>query len=792
MSSSIDDNNDNNNTNDKTAKVGSDINENDDYNNTKQTVKVTNLKVVEVAEQRDVGRKIARIDPDIAERLNISAGDALELSSGRKKTTVLSWPAREGDRGKRLIRIDGYIRNKLDVGVNDSIEVRKVQSKDARSITFAPTEPLRIVGAEEYLGEYLNGQLMTKGDTIPISVMGQRIDLVVISTNPSGPVIINDSTKITVSEESAKAVQISGEGGAPSITYEDIGGLGDAVGRVREMIELPLRHPELFKRLGVEAPKGVLLHGPPGTGKTLLAKAVANETNANFYTIGGPEIMSKYYGESEEKLRNVFQQAEKNAPSIIFIDEIDSIAPKREEVSGEVERRIVAQLLSLMDGMSSRGKVVVIGATNRVNAIDPALRRPGRFDREIELGVPDRNGRLEILQIHTRGMPLDKDVNLEKLADISHGFVGADLQALSKEAAIGALRRVLPEIDLSSESIPSEILKKIIVTMQDFVDVTKEMEPSAMREVFVEVPDVKWEDIGGLADIKQELQEAVEWPLKYQGAFTYADATPPKGILLYGPPGTGKTLMAKAAANESEANFISIKGPELLSKWVGESEKGVREIFRKARQAAPCIIFFDEIDAIAPRRGGDFGDSHVTERLISQLLTELDGLEILTNVIVIAATNRPDIIDAALLRPGRFDRLLYVPPPNRDSRIQIIKIHTRKKPLAEDVTIEELANHTDGYTGADIASLSSAAVMLALREHVSKYPDPKESDKHVRELRIHMHHFEEAMKKIRPLSTQELKMYKRISEEFGRPEIGTRGRSSMDTSNADISSSAIT
>ncbi|MFL6349877.1 MAG: CDC48 family AAA ATPase [Nitrososphaeraceae archaeon] len=792
MSSDIDNNNDNNNTNDKTAKVGSDINENDDYDNTKQTVKVTNLKVVEVAEQRDVGRKIARIDPDIAERLNISAGDALELSSGRKKTTVLSWPAREGDRGKRLIRIDGYIRNKLDVGVNDSIEVRKVQSKDARSITFAPTEPLRIVGAEEYLGEYLNGQLMTKGDTIPISVMGQRIDLVVISTNPSGPVIINDSTKITVSEESAKAVQISGEGGAPSITYEDIGGLGDAVGRVREMIELPLRHPELFKRLGVEAPKGVLLHGPPGTGKTLLAKAVANETNANFYTIGGPEIMSKYYGESEEKLRNVFQQAEKNAPSIIFIDEIDSIAPKREEVSGEVERRIVAQLLSLMDGMSSRGKVVVIGATNRVNAIDPALRRPGRFDREIELGVPDRNGRLEILQIHTRGMPLDKDVNLEKLADISHGFVGADLQALSKEAAIGALRRVLPEIDLSSESIPSEILKKIIVTMQDFVDVTKEMEPSAMREVFVEVPDVKWEDIGGLADIKQELQEAVEWPLKYQGAFTYADATPPKGILLYGPPGTGKTLMAKAAANESEANFISIKGPELLSKWVGESEKGVREIFRKARQAAPCIIFFDEIDAIAPRRGGDFGDSHVTERLISQLLTELDGLEILTNVIVIAATNRPDIIDAALLRPGRFDRLLYVPPPNRDSRIQIIKIHTRKKPLAEDVTIEELANHTDGYTGADIASLSSAAVMLALREHVSKYPDPKESDKHVRELRIHMHHFEEAMKKIRPLSTQELKMYKRISEEFGRPEIGTRGRSSMDTSNADISSSAIT
>jgi transitional endoplasmic reticulum ATPase len=777
----------NSKSNDKTKGFR---NGNENRNKTKQAAKSTNLKVVEVAEQRDVGRKIARIDPDIAEQLNISSGDVIELSSGRKKTTVLSWPAREGDRRKRLIRIDGYIRNKLDVGINDTVEIRRAESKYANSITFAPTEPLRIVGAEEYLGEYLNGQLMTKGDTIPISVMGQRIDLVVISTNPSGPVIIGDSTKITVSEESAKAVQISREGGVPSITYEDIGGLGDAVGRVREMIELPLRHPELFKRLGVEAPKGVLLHGPPGTGKTLLAKAVANETNANFYTIGGPEIMSKYHGESEERLRNVFQEAEKNAPSIIFIDEIDSIAPKREEVTGEVERRIVAQLLSLMDGMSSRGKVVVIGATNRINAIDPALRRPGRFDREIEIGVPDRNGRLEVLQIHTRGMPLDKDVNLEKLADISHGFVGADLQALSKEAAMRALRKILPEIDLSSENIPADTLRKIIVTMQDFVDVTKEMEPSAMREVFVEIPDVKWDDIGGLSSIKQELQEAVEWPLKYQRAFTYTDATPPKGILLYGPPGTGKTLMAKAAANESEANFISIKGPELLSKWVGESEKGVREIFRKARQAAPCIIFFDEMDAIAPIRGGNVGDSHVTERLISQLLTELDGLEILTNVIVIAATNRPDIIDPALLRPGRFDRLLYVPPPDRDSRIQIIKIHTRKKPLGEDVTIEQLADHTDGYTGADIASLSSAAVMLALREYVSKYPEPQESDKHLPELRIHMNHFEEAMKKVRPLSTQELKMYERMSEEFGRPEIGTRGRRSSDTGVSSSSSSS--
>ena len=765
MSSNIDDNNENNTGNDSTG------NSND--NNVNSTKKeIVSLKVAE-AEQRDVGRKIARIDPEVAERLNITSGDALEISSLGKKTTVLNWPARESDRGKGLIRIDGYIRNKLDVGINDQVEVKKVTSKDAKSITLAPTEPLRIVGAEDYLTEYLNGQLMTKGDTIPLNVMGQRVDLVVISTNPSGPVIINDSTKVTVSEESAKAGQVLREGAAPSITYEDIGGLGNAVDRVREMIELPLRHPELFKRLGVEAPKGVLLHGPPGTGKTLLAKAVANETNANFYTIGGPEIMSKYYGESEERLRNVFQQAEKNAPSIIFIDEIDSIAPKREEVSGETERRIVAQLLSLMDGMSTRGKVVVIGATNRVNAIDPALRRPGRFDREIEIGVPDRNGRLEVLQIHTRGMPIAKDVNLEKLADISHGFVGADLQALAKEAAMRALRRVLPEVDLSTESIPAETLRKIIVTMQDFLDIIKEMEPSAMREVFVEVPDVKWEDIGGLSSIKQELQEAVEWPLKYQQIFTYADATPPKGILLYGPPGTGKTLIAKAAANESEANFISIKGPELLSKWVGESEKGVREVFRKARQAAPCIIFFDEMDAIAPRRGGDFGDTHVTERLISQLLTELDGLEILTNVIVIGATNRPDIIDAALLRPGRFDRLLYVPPPDRDSRIQIIKIHTKKKPLADDVNIEQLADHTEGYTGADIASLSSAAVMLAVREYVSKYKDQKQADNRVKELKIQMRHFEEAMKKIRPLSTQELNIYKRISEQFGKPELAS-------------------
>ena len=728
----------------------------------------SSLRVAE-AEQSDVGRKIARVDPEVVRQLELSAGDALEISSVDKKTTVLYWPAREKDRGKGLVRIDGYLRNRLDVGINDSVEIKKVQSKNAQKVTLAPTEPLRIVGAEGYLKEYLLGSLLNTGDIFPLTIMGQRVDLVVISTKPSGPVLIEDSTEVTVSEESEKAVQVAKDGDVPSISYEDVGGIKNEVSRLREMIELPLRHPELFKRLGVEAPKGVLLHGPPGTGKTLLAKAVAHETNANFYTIGGPEIMSKFYGESEERLREIFKKAEENAPAIIFIDEIDSIAPKREEVSGEVERRVVAQLLSLMDGMSTRGKVVVIGATNRINAIDPALRRPGRFDREIEIGVPDKEGRLEILQIHTRGMPLEKDVDLGIIASMSHGFVGADLQAVAKEGGIRALRRVLPEIDLNTENIPSDILKKIVVKMDDFLSVIKEIEPSALREVFVEIPDVKWEDIGGIGDVKQELQEAVEWPLKYHGLFVHTDATPPKGILLYGPPGTGKTLMAKAAAHESEANFISIKGPELLSKWVGESEKGVREIFRKARQASPCIVFFDEIDAIAPTRGALGSDSHVTERVISQLLTELDGLEVLSDVIIIAATNRPDIIDAALLRPGRFDRLLYVPPPDKEARTQIFKIHTSKKPLAGDVNIETLAAQTEGYTGADIAGLASAAVMLALRQHIEKYKDPIKAEEAKGELNINMKNFEDAMKKIRPLSKHEIETYKNIAEQFGKP-----------------------
>jgi transitional endoplasmic reticulum ATPase len=723
--------------------------------------------IVSEAYTNDVGRRIARIDPNVVRELGLSTGDALEIASGKNKTTALNWPARQEDSGKGLIRIDGYTRNKLEVGVNDKVTIRKVEVKGAVRLTLAPTEPLRILGAEQYLANMLEGQLVSKGDTIPFSIMGQRVDLVIVSSNPPGTVIVTPSTIVTVSEQPVSEKEV---GAIPSVTYEDVGGLRDVVTKVREMIDLPLRHPELFKRLGVEAPKGVLLFGPPGTGKTLLAKAIANETSANFYSISGPEIISKFYGESEARLRQMFDEAEKNAPSIIFIDEIDSIAPKREEVTGEVERRIVAQLLSLMDGLSSRGKVVVIGATNRVNAIDPALRRTGRFDREIELRVPDREGRLEILQIHTRGMPLAKNVDLKRLADTSHGFVGSDLAALAKEAAMRSLRRVIPSVDLSAESLPSSVLNKITVTMEDFTDVLNEMEPSAMREVFVEIPNVHWDDVGGLGEIKMELMESIEWPLKYRGLFMRSKAAPPKGLLLYGPPGTGKTLLAKAAANESEANFISVKGPELLSKWVGESEKGVREVFRKARQSSPCIIFFDEIDAIAPVRGAGYGDSGVTERVISQLLTELDGLEVLKDVIVVGATNRPDIVDPALLRPGRFDRILFVPPPDLDARIQIFKIHSKNISLAEDVDIEKLAERTEGFTGADIASFMSSSLMLAIEEHISRYKDPDDAEAHADLLKVSLRHIEQAMRKVKPLSKQELDWYKSVAEQFGKPK----------------------
>jgi transitional endoplasmic reticulum ATPase len=728
--------------------------------------KTLTLRVAD-AYQRDVGRGIARVDPKVVDELALTSGDVIQII-GKKKTTALSWPGYESDFGKGTIRIDGYLRNNAGVSIDDKVTIRKIEAKIAQRLTLAPTEPLRIVGGEEYLSQILEGRVLARGDYVPINVMGRKIDLVVTSTTPiAEAVIVTDQTQVTVGEQVKEAPRA-----IPRIAYEDIGGLRPVIQKVREMIELPLRHPELFERLGVEAPKGVLLHGPPGTGKTLLAKAVASETNANFYSIGGPEIMSKFYGESEERLREIFKEAQENAPSIIFIDEIDSIAPKREEVTGEVEKRVVSQLLSVMDGLQSRGKVVVIGATNRINSIDPALRRPGRFDREIEIGVPDRDGRLEILQIHTRGMPLAEDVDLKKLADVTHGFVGADLEALAKEAAIRALRRILPEINLEAENIPAEILNKIIVRMSDFQEALKEVEPSAMREVLVEVPDIKWEDIGGLEGVKEELREAIEWPLKYPELFAQMNAVPPKGLLLYGPPGTGKTLLAKAAANESEANFISVKGPELLNKFVGESEKAIREVFRKARQASPCIIFFDEIDSVAPVRGSSMGDSNVTERVISQFLTEMDGLEELRNVIIIAATNRPDIVDPALLRPGRFDRLLLVPPPDLEARKQIFRIHTKKTPLAEDVKLDDLARKTEGYTGADIASICNTAVMLSIKEHIGKAKDPEDAKKRAKGLKVAKRHFDEAMQKVKPISSQELRMYERFSQQFADSKAG--------------------
>ncbi|MBS7649336.1 CDC48 family AAA ATPase [Candidatus Bathyarchaeota archaeon] len=722
--------------------------------------RVATLRVAE-AHGRDVGRGIARVDPRVMENLGLTPGDVIEVS-GKRKTAAICWPGYADDIGKGIIRIDGYTRRNAGVSIDEKVTIRKIEAKDAEKIVFAPTEPLRIEGAEEYLAQILEGKVVTRGDYVPLGIMGRTIDLVIVNVQPPAPaVIITRSTEIAMGE---KPAAITRE--VPRVTYEDIGGLKEEIRKIREMVELPLKYPELFERLGVEAPKGVLLYGPPGTGKTLLAKAVANETNAAFFSISGPEIMSKYYGESEERLREIFRQAEENAPSIIFIDELDAIAPKREEVTGEVEKRVVAQLLALMDGLRPRGRVVVIGATNRPNAIDPALRRPGRFDREIEIGVPNKQGRFEILQIHTRNMPLAEDVDLERIASITHGFVGADLAALCKEAAMRALRRILPEIDFEKDTIPAEILNKITVTMNDFMDALKDVEPSAMREVLVEVPNVRWEDIGGLDDVKLELQEAVEWPLKYPDVFEHMDAKPPKGILLYGPPGTGKTLLAKAVANESEANFISIKGPEVLSKWVGESERAVREVFRKAKQAAPSIIFFDEIDAIAPVRGGGYGDSGVTERVISQLLTEMDGIEELRGVVVIAATNRPDIVDPALLRPGRFDKLLYVPLPDFESRKEILKIHLRRKPLAEDVDIDDLAKRTEGYTGADIAAVCNTAVMLAIREHIMSDKGTSETRNNLKDLRVYKRHFEEALRKVKPMSQRELEMYKRISEEF--------------------------
>jgi transitional endoplasmic reticulum ATPase len=712
------------------------------------------LKVIE-ARPTDVGRGIARIDPAVFSQMGWQAGDAVSIG-GKKKTAALLWPGYPEDTGTGVVRLDGNTRRNAGASIDDKLPVKLIQAAPAESVVFAPTVPLRITGAEAYLQRYMEGRVITRGDIIEIAVMGRKIELMATRVTPSKEAaVIGDNTRIEMSDKPAKE-----EKAGPRVTYEDIGGLSAEIKKVREMIELPMKHPELFERLGVEAPKGVLLYGPPGTGKTLLAKALASETNAHFETLSGPEIMSKYYGESEEKLRSLFKTAEEQAPSIILIDEIDSIAPKREEVTGEVERRVVAQMLALMDGMETRGKVVVIGATNRPDSLDPALRRPGRFDREIEIGVPNRQSRLEVLQIHTRGMPLSKDVNQEKLADVTHGFVGADLAALAREAGMRAIRRVLPEIDLEVESIPAETLNKIEVNNDDFLEALREMEPSAMREVMVESPNVHWDEIGGLSDVKQQLVESVEWPLTYAKLFAHMDAKAPKGILLYGPPGTGKTMLAKAVATESQANFISIKGPEFLSKWVGESEKAVRETFRKARQAAPSVIFLDEIDSIVPARGGSTSDSHVTERVISQILTELDGLESLNSVIVIAATNRPDIIDPALLRPGRFDRLIEIGLPDELARQEILKIHTAKKPLADDVKIEDLAKRTDKFSGADLGALVSEAVMLSIRECVLAGKAKEEAQ--VCEYRLEAKHFEEALKKVQPTASEE-EIYKRFA-----------------------------
>jgi len=696
------------------------------------------LKINEIPQQH-IGKGRAIIDPKIIEDQNWNIGQILELTHN-KKTYVKLWPATPQEYGAGIIKIDGITRQNIGAGIDDKISIKSVEAVKAEQIILSPTEKITTDGLQEYMiYNYLN-HVFSNGDTISLNTqMGSRVQFVVTNTKPSKPVIVTEKTIFKLGSLT-KAVDAS----VPRITYDELGGLKSEVQKIREMIELPMRHPELFEKIGVEAPKGVLLYGPPGTGKTLLAKAVAGETNAHFISISGPEIMGKHYGESEERIREIFTQAEENSPSIVFIDEIDSIAPKRDEVSGELEKRIVSQLLTLMDGMKSRGNVVVIAATNRPDSIDPALRRPGRFDREIEIGIPDDEGRFDILSIHTRGMPIDEKVDLKQISKTTHGFVGADLEILSKEAAMKSLRRILPEIDYDEEKISSEILEKIQITSDDFRDALKEVSPSALREVQVQVPNVSWDDVGGLENLKEELKEAVEWPIKYKDAYDYVNVESPKGILLDGPPGTGKTLIAKALAKMTDSNFISIKGPELLSKWVGESERGIREIFRKARQAAPCIIFLDEVDALVPRRGSGGSNSHVTENVVSQILTEIDGLEELNNVLIIAATNRLDIVDEAFLRPGRFDRIIKVPNPDEKGRQHIFEIHTKSKPLASDAKISEIVKLTDNFSGAEIAAVANRAAIAALRRYVSG------KSKNVKEIRITQQDLIDAVDKVKP------------------------------------------
>ncbi len=743
------------------------------------------LKVGELTGRDDFGRGIARVDSSTMKALGVKEGDVIEVE-GKKKTAVIAIRAYPADVGLNVIRVDGLVRKNADTSIGDVVHVRKAGVKEGKKVTLAPAEKgVLIHYSPNLLKQNIIMRPMTKSDIIianpvfrsrgrgtdPIMEqifgsmeevffpLGMETRLVVVKTNPDGPVQITEQTEVEMLPE---AVEIE-EAKIPTITYEDIGGLTDIVPKIREMIELPLRHPEIFERLGVEPPKGVLLYGPPGTGKTLLARAVANEAGAHFISLAGPEIMSKWYGQSEENLRKVFEDAEKNSPAIIFIDEIDAIAPKREEVTGEVERRVVSQLLTLMDGLKARGKVIVIAATNRPNAIDPALRRGGRFDRELEIPVPDKRGRKEILQIHMRRMPLEKDVDIDKLADVTYGYVGADISALAKEAAMHALRRALPDLSglKEGDQIPKEVLEKLQITKEDFEYALRMVQPSAMREVMIEIPKVKWSDVGDMEEVKAALKEAVEWPLKYPDSFKRMGIRPARGILLYGPPGTGKTYIVKALANEAGANFITVKGPELLSKWVGESEQHVREIFRRAKQVAPTIIFFDEIDALAPKRGMDSG-SRVTEQVVSQVLTEMSGIEEMEGVVVIAASNRPDIIDPALLRPGRFDRLIHVPAPDRTARLEIFRIHTRSMPI-KGVDVEVLAEKTEGYSGADIEAVCREAAMCALRVDIKAKEVAKK-------------HFDEALKKIKPSITPDLtERYQKAIEELKKAKLEEGG-----------------
>ena len=734
--------------------------------------------------QKDAGRRLAAIDRVAAEELGLSGGDIVRVEGSDGAAIARVWPGYPEDDGTGVVRIDGRLRQEAGVGIDDRVTVESVDVSRAESVTIAFPSQLRVRGQiAPFIRDKLSGQPVTEGQTIRTSMgfglMGgqsQAVPMKVASTTPSGTVVITDDTEIEISEIPAEELTERSEGGdgsgeGPDVAYEDIGGLDSELEQVREMIELPMRHPELFKRLGIDPPKGVLLHGPPGTGKTLIAKAVANEIDANFHTISGPEIMSKYYGESEEQLREIFEEASEEAPSIIFMDELDSIAPKREEAGGDVERRVVAQLLSLMDGLEERGEVVVIGATNRVDAIDHALRRGGRFDREIEVGVPDRDGRKEILQVHTRNMPLTDGIDLDEYAENTHGFVGADLESLAKESAMHALRRIRPEIDLESDEIDADVLNSIQVTESDFKEAIKGIEPSALREVFVEVPDVNWNDVGGLGDTKERLRETIQWPLEYPEVFEELDMQAAKGVLMYGPPGTGKTLLAKAVANEAESNFISIKGPELLNKYVGESEKGVREVFSKARENAPTIVFFDEIDSIATERGKNSGDSGVGERVVSQLLTELDGLESLEDVVVIATTNRPDLIDSALLRPGRLDRHVHVPVPDEEARRKILEVHTRDKPLADDVDLDALARKAEGYVGADLEAVAREASMNASREFIGSV-SREEVGESVGNVRVTMQHFEDALDEVNPSVTPETReRYEEIEKQFQRSDV---------------------